>query len=374
MTAIQMPYADLAAEQVGPNIFRKQILRTGEIPYKGKRLKFDRAYLEQAVASFNAGAFDQVPFVLADEENRHTSDPERFRGEVKALEMNGDGIDAIVELTPDGAEIVRKNPRLGVSARLVPDRERDGQVFPVAIEHVCGTLNPRVTGLRPWESDSVRSLSQSSSQTVIDLSHATYMSDKNTSATITDEQLDELKGLTPEERAAKLGEFNAPAEPEDKGKKFSLKGLLGIKSDDISDEDLADAIKAGGTTEEEPEPVGASLSDDDRKRIDLAEERSRKADERAAAAEWKAERKDLSDAGVPPAMLDLAEPILKTGQSVVIDLSDDSKADASDVIRKLLDEAKGTVDLSAAKGSSEEEDERTEAKDLASNEKWEASV
>jgi hypothetical protein len=369
--ALQMPYREQPADQVGPRLFRKQILKVGEIPYKGKRLKFDRDYLAKAVDSFNAGAYDQVPFVLADDENRHATSPERFRGEVKALELNGDGIDALVELTEEGAEIVRKNPRLGVSARLVPDRESNGQVFPVAIEHVCGTLNPRVNGLRPWETDSVRSLSQTSDQTVIDLSASDYMD----TTTLTDEQLDSLKGLQPDERATKarelLGEMTSDSTVDDKAKKFSLKGLLGIKDEKISDDDIEDALsklESEDETTDDREPVAASLSDDDKRRIDLAEETARKADERVAAAEWKTERSERAQKGCPPAMLDLAEPVLKSGQKVVIDLSDDQKADASEVIRKLLDAAEGTVDLSDAQGSSEDTEGKYTDKD------WEASV
>ena len=384
MTAFQMPVLDLAATEIAPRIFRKQILRFGEIPYKGRRLKFDRPYLEQVAASFGK-AFDQVPLVFADDDNSHATSPERYRGEVKSVALTEDGIDAIVEMTEEGAELVRKNPRLGVSARLVGDVERDGTVYPAALEHVCGTLNPRLHGMRPWEPMETTSLSSVRSagdtegrEQVIDLSTSDYMTDKTNTATITDEQLDELKGLSPEERAAKLGEFTAStSEPDDKGKRFSLKSLLGISDDKLTDEDLAEAIKAGGTVTDEKadeKELVASLSDDDRKRIDLAEEKARKADERVAAAEWKAERHELALAGVPPAMLDLAEPVLKSGQKVTIDLSDDSTADASEVIRNLLDAAKGTVDLSTASGSSEDTSQETEAKDLASNEKWEASV
>lgn len=374
--ALQMPYREQAASEVGPRLFRKQILKVGEIPYKGKRLKFDRDYLAKAVDSFNAGAFDQVPFVLADSDNKHSTDPERFRGEVKALEMNGDGIDALVELTEEGAAIVRKNPRLGVSARLVPDREHAGQVFPVAIEHVCGTLNPRVNGLRPWETDSVRSLSQTSDEKVIDLSASEYMADK----TFTESHLDKLNELPEDQRARVTALLDGKSEPEkpeiaepDKGGKVAdfMRKITGKKADGLSDEELEGAFKdleQNADKADTPEPVTASLSDDDRKRIDLAEENSRKADQRVAAAEWKTERAELTLAGVPPSMLDLAEPVLKTGQKVAIDLSDSESVDAADTIRKLLDEAKGTVDLSDAAGSD------ADTEDKFSDDDWKASV
>lgn len=386
----QMPYREQAAESLGPRTFRKQILRTGQIPYKGKTLSFDRAYLERAVESFNAKAFDQVPFVLADADNKHSSDPERFRGEVKSLELSGDGIDAIVELTEEGAQVVRENPRLGVSARLVPDVERDGKTFAVAIEHVCGTLNPRVAGMRPWETislSSVRSASQHEERAqVIDLSASEYMD----TTSLTDEHLEALKGLEGDARVAKARELlgeTEPAKPEpkaepakkDDGKKSVadfMRGILGKKGEKLEDKDLEQAfsdLQTPEVTADDKELV-ASLSDDDRKAIDLANETARSADRRVAAAEWKTEKRELLDAGVPPAMLDLAEPVLKSGEKVTIDLSASEKADASEVIRKLLGEAKGTVDLSSAAGSDKDTDERTEAKDMASDEKWEASV
>lgn len=386
----QMPYREQAAESLGPRTFRKQILRTGSIPYKGKTLSFDRAYLERAVESFNAKAFDQVPFVLADADNKHSADPERFRGEVKSLEMAGDGIDAIVELTEEGAQVVRENPRLGVSARLVPDVERDGKTFAVAIEHVCGTLNPRVAGMRPWETislSSVRSASQHEERAqVIDLSASEYMETK----TFTSDHLDKLNELPEDQRTRVTALLEGKAEPvapekkeepavDDKGKKTVadfMRGILGKKGEKLEDKDLEQAFSDLQTPEvkaDDKEAV-ASLSDDDRKRIDLAEEVSRNADRRVAAAEWKSEKRELLDAGVPPAMLDLAEPILKSGEKATIDLSASEKADASEVIRGLLKAAEGTVDLSNAVGSDKDTDERTEAKTLASDEKWEASV
>lgn len=379
--AMQMPYREQAAEQIGPRTFRKQILRTGQIPYKGKTLTFDRAYLERAVESFNAKAFDQVPFVLADAENKHSSDPERFRGEVTSLELSGDGIDAIVELTEEGAEVVRANPRLGVSARLVPDVERDGKTFAVAIEHVCGTLNPRVSGLRPWETtslSSVRSHGLTLEREVIDLSASEYMD----TTSLTDEHLEALKGLEGDARVAKarelLGEMKTE-EPKEKTEdadapKFRdrLKSLIGVGKEEEEDFDKAvDNLLAEENDDKTPKAktgekeLVASLSDDDKRRIDLAEETSRSVDRRVAAAEWKSERRDLTEAGVPPAMLDLAEPILKSGEKAVIDLSASEQADASEVIRKLLSEAKGTVDLSTATGTEKDNDERTEAKTQA---------
>jgi hypothetical protein len=381
--ALQMPYRERPAKEVGPRIFRKQILRTGRVPYEGKELVFDLAYLEHAVAAFKAGAYDQVPFVLADWANRHSSDPERFRGEVKALELVGDGIDALIELTEDGAEVVRKNPRLGVSARLVSDPTEDGR-FPVAIEHVCGTLNPRVNGLRPWETDSVRSLTQSSQYEVIDLSSARYMADP----TFTDQHLAKLNELPEDQRDRVTALLEGKAEPTsaevttegDEKKPSALKRLLGIgKDSEVSEEDIDEAIgKILDESEEEEtttehQPV-TSLSKDEREAIDLARSEAKSARDEAdklrrdlAEKDWQTERKDFSLAGVPKACLDLAEPLMKNGPKQVIDLTNGDKADAAAIVRGLLAQLKGRVDLTGPLGSAEgeEDDQRTQAREQA---------
>lgn len=385
-SSVLTPFRHGQPQQVGPRLFRKQLLPLGKpIRHKGQTLVFDRAYLEQVAENFRAGAYDQVPAVLADDDNRHNENPENFRGEVKAVELTQEGLDVVVEMTERGAQLIAENPRLGVSARLVPEVERADGRFENVLRHVCLTMSPKANGMRAWETvstDSVLSASQDGSQT-LDFSDAIYPDEMPDTQTLTDEQLDSLKGLSPDERATKvrelLGEMTVePQEPkkEDEPKgKFSLRRLFGIEDDKVSDEDIQQALSEMKVeNDDQRERVAATLSDDDRRRIDLAEEKSRKADEKVAAAEWKLERKDLTEAGVPPAMLDLAEPILKSGQEVTIDLSDDQQADASEVIRKLLHEAKGTVDLSDAHGSSENKDREAEAKDLASDEKWGASV
>jgi hypothetical protein len=54
---------------------------------------------------------------------------------------------------PEGRErVLTENPGLGISARIVEDYARsDGQFFPAAIQHVLGTLDPRIPELGPWQ-------------------------------------------------------------------------------------------------------------------------------------------------------------------------------------------------------------------------------
>jgi len=163
-TAIQLPYRRKDAQRVGARMFRKQVLPVGQIDYQGRTLDFTRGYLEELARNFTSKAYDQVPFVLADAQNLHHSLPERFRGEVKGVEVEADGLYALIETSEEGSRLLAENPRLGVSARIRPATK--------VLEHVLGTLDPVVTGMKPWEPIEL----SSGSAPVIDLTAANYSS------------------------------------------------------------------------------------------------------------------------------------------------------------------------------------------------------
>ena len=78
----------------------------------------------------------------------------------------------MAEVTPRGEEVLRENPKLGVSARIVEDYARsDGKHFTAAIQHVLGTLDPRIPGLGAWEAIEAASPVP---DTVIDLSGESF--------------------------------------------------------------------------------------------------------------------------------------------------------------------------------------------------------
>ena len=160
-TALQTPYRRKDAQRVGARMFRKQVLPVGQVAYRGRTLDFTRDYLTELARNFNAGAADQVPFLLADAQNQHHSLPERFRGEVKGVEVEADGLYALIETSEEGSRLLADNPRLGVSARIRGDK---------VLEHVLGTLDPVVTGMKPWEAIEL----SSGSAPVIDLTAASY--------------------------------------------------------------------------------------------------------------------------------------------------------------------------------------------------------
>lgn len=337
-----------AAVALSPTLFRKKILPMGTIDYKGRKITFDKPYLTDLAASYVDGAYDQVPFMLAGDDNKHTMDPERFRGEVKGVEVADDGLYATMELSADAAALVRSNPKLGVSARIVEGYDRaDGKSFPRAMQHVLGTLDPRLTGLGAWTE--VELSGYDSTDEVVDLTAAEF--EGETTVPKAEDTENMLEGLSAEEYAALLAE-------------------VGLTDEDIEAalaEDVEPATKADPTPKE---PAVASLSNADRRAIDLANEEITRLKTQAAHDRFEADKREYVRNGVPPALVELARPVLEAPDGFVIDLSNgtdaDNKVDAAHVIRQFLDASVGYLDLAREKGhtldfSAEEKDPNADA-------------
>lgn len=344
-TALQTPIRrDDEATQVGPKRYRKQILPVGEVEHEGKTLKFSKDYLARAATAFNQGAYDQVPFQLADPENRHNVDPEKFRGEVSALELADDGLYAVLDLSDEGATLVESNPKLGVSARIVQDHPKGP-----AIQHVLGTLDPVCTGLKPWEKlDLAKS---ADGDKLIDLSELEY--------TVPSEG----------EVSPEVVSTDAPLKPDELARlrQILAKDGKGGGAAATSDDDVIDTLVK--STEE---PV--ALSAEAQKTLDLATKQAKDADEKAdravadlAKANWEKDRAAYEQAGVPPYMLDLAEPHLSKASTVIELSKSDSQASA---MRKMLEESKGMIDLSERGRTTASETEESEARELAKDDVW----
>lgn len=344
--------------QEGKKTFWKQVLPQAPIHYTtkaGKRstIDFNETYLSNIISAFNSKALDQTPFLLADADNRHTMDPERFRGEVTEMRLaypgEKPGLYAKIKFpTPEAAKAVVENPSLGVSARI---REgiatSDGRTFQAGIIHVLGTLDPQVTGMSGWQPVDLSN--------VLDLSNETF-SERETMAkngkskfagvdinSVTEEDID---NMTDEEVEAFLAEV-APDFIEE------------FASDEDDDED-EDEDEEEEVDENQLVGAGASLSNRKaRKDIELANAQAQAATSRAnealrrmAEAEFRTYRSEMLAEGVPPHLLDLAEPVLNRADDMVIDLSatEDDDINVSEIVRGLLDASKGLVDLSAEQG------------------------
>ena len=361
MNALLTPYDKGDAKPAGRNLFRKQLLPIAKINYKGRPIDFTRDYLAGLVKAFNDRAYDQVAFQLADAANTHTDDPERFRGEIAALEMTDDGLDVIVAATEDGSRLLRENPRLGVSAKIIEDYDRaDGKFFSRAVKHVLGTLDPRLTGMRPWQA--VEAANEDGE--VIDLTALDYAAPETTtsdpdpapagpvitqpeetSMALTTDQEARLSRLLdlPEDQFDAL--LTAPAEPdEDTTDDAEPDGQL----TDAQLQALVDGLPGDEPDADvTPEPVlaGAQLSSEAQAAIDLANSR---ADE--TSAELSSIRAQLDRAtyekerdyfqrqlGVPARITDLARPVLE-GSGRVVELASGSSVDAGAIVRKLIGE------------------------------------
>jgi hypothetical protein len=370
VTALLTPVDKGNARQAGATLWRKQLLPIGQIDYKGRRIAFTREYLAGLVKAFSNRAYDQVPFQLADAQNTHTNDPERFRGEVKGLELTPDGLDIIIAATDDGAKVLQQNPALGVSARIVEDYSRaDGKHFPAAIQHVLGTLDPRIPGMRPWTAVEAANGDDEEVWDCSALEYATPHEPKPdpepapagpapAPAGATDEKDDHMALTADQEaRLAKLldlpdEQFTAlitpVAETEDEtvtdGDELTDEQLEQLLAE-IETENAAETADATADTEPEPVLAGASLSNEAQTAIEMANAR---ADE--AMAEARRTRTQLDRAtyekerdhyqrsfGVPARITDLARPLLE-GSGRTVDLSNGASVDAGAIVRKLIGE------------------------------------
>jgi hypothetical protein len=351
-TAFQLPTDSAPTERLGRRLFRKKLLPLASIDYNGRRIDFTKEYLQGLVDSFRDGAYDDCPFVLADDQNRHTMDPSRVRGSVKGLELSEDGLSALVEVTDEGAKVLADNGnRLGVSARIVEDLSRaDGKTYKAALAHVLGTTDPRINNLGPWQE---LELSNSPGIAVVDLTQSPY---ERTALVpeFTDDEMTALRAIlatkTPPAPVAPVGVITPPAPPS-----------APVETD--LDPELEAAIAEILAAQTATEPAGGAapmaevaLSAETVRALELAQanENQRAIELSAIRSELDAERfrresAELASAGVPPKLIELSRPLLE-GSNRVIDLSNGTKVDAGVVIRAVLEELKGTIDLSGEFG------------------------
>ncbi len=399
MTVYLTPTDSGDAIELSTTTFRKKILPKGTIKYGDREIVFDDDYLNDLAASYADGAYDQVPYMLADKTNAHTMDPERFRGECKSVKVEEDGLWGTFELSGDAAELVRANPKLGVSARIVEGYSRsDGKTYKRALQHVLGTLDPRIPGMGAWEEVDLSNEGSYNSSEVIDLSNFEYeeegtVPDKNEDAKAevpvsdeaafaaireiypnwTDAEIQAVldEPLTDEELAQAQAELDLEGEKADEEQPEEAKAEKDETPAEEPKAEKEEAPEAEATEEKALGGAGVSLSNEvetaapaDTKTVDLANQvaalQKTVADEKFAK-----ERAAWVRDGVPPAMVDLARDVLTAPQGSVIDLSngvDEKKVDAGEVIRKLLNASAGYIELAKDRGhtlslSNEDNDE-----------------
>jgi len=360
--AILTPFTGADARPSGTR-WRKKLLPIGEISYKGRTLKFDRPYLTGLVDAFRSRAYDQVPFQLADAANTHTNDPERTAGQITGMTLDTDGLYIEVQPSARGQEVLTTNPGLGVSARIVEGYDRsDGKFFPRAIQHVLGTLDPRIPGMGGWSAVEAAN----DAQVTYDLSGEAFTNEEGGMPEMTDDQQAKLAELLQLD-AGKLAELvasmgSAAPDPEALNGGGDGNGsadpdeaeiqAIADRIDAMTDEELAEwereleaeeAAAAGAAPE--AVPAGAGLSTEEAMAVELAqstgEENARQLGIISAQLDherWLNERRTLtSKGGVPPFIADLAQPLLE-GTGHVVDLAGGGTVDAGQVVRKILTE------------------------------------
>jgi hypothetical protein len=354
-TAVLTPF-DLGAGAQNGGTWWKRLLPVGDIEYQGRTLHFTRDYLAGLVESFRRRAYDQVPFQLAGDDNKHTNDVERTGGEITGMELRGDGLWIGVAPNARGAQVLTANPKVGVSARIVESYERsDGQLFPKAIQHVLATLDPRIPELGPWQAVEAAN----DVDTTFDLSGLTFATDEPEATTmpemtddqrrkltrlleIPDDQLDALVAGLDNPAAAAAGAAELDPTPGDDAL------LSDAELDALVSE--AERMDAAGLLDEDGEPVGAlagagaGLSNEALMAIELAQatgdENARQLgiiNSQLDSERWQNERRKLTAAGVPPYIADLAQPLLE-GSGHVVDLANGQAVDAGAIMRKVLSE------------------------------------
>lgn len=342
MTTLLTPLNSVEAEyiQLGEKegVFWKQIIPIDHtINYNGRVIKFDKEKLDSIKDAYNAKINDQTAFQLANDDNEHDTsedvkagrnfDPQRYRGEVTQFSVNNRGLYAKFNLTAEGAKLIQANPKLSVSASLKENVEHEGKTYPMVCRHILGTLDARIKGMSPWSKDDIGLSNEDGTEEVIDLAEG-----------------DDTKV---EDTTPNNGEtVTVPKEQWDSVLAF-------VNKQKEEDEALENLVKEEDN--KEPELVNNSNTPDP-KLIELSNSVAGERFERRADT-WRRE-------GVPNKMIELARPVLSAGDDFSINLSNGNSVDAKAVISSIIDEAKGTIDLTSqntSQRSQQEEDEEANA-------------
>jgi hypothetical protein len=387
---------DLVAGSKGLT-FRKQILPITTINYEGRKVAFDLSLHKKVLSAFKDRAYDQVPLVLATKDNEHNELAENYRASMTDLELveKGDnpGLYGTFSFpSRRAAKAVLMNTDLGVSCRLREQVEKaDGRKYEVALRHVCATLDPRVTGMSPWEK--VDLSGYSNGHNVLDLTSVGYDKEgsmpKTKSKTRTGSELDlselrtQLESLNDEQQTELLSgmlglDLSAPADVEDDEDEDDVEDA----EDELSSEDEDSEDESEGEGEDEDDEGESDLSDSAQRSIDLANAAASQATERANTAldqladeRWRNERAMLLGRGVPAAVVDLAEPFLHSRDEYTLDLTNGKTLNAAKRIRKILEATAGFIDLDGARGHGVDltEDDAAKEKDNTVLKAWNES-
>ena len=329
-------------KSTGDVYYKKQILPEGKYKYRTKsgedvELDLTAPQHQTFVDSFKNKAYDEVPFQIGHGDDK---DLKARKGTMANVEyVPGKGTWGYFKLEQDAAQYVEKYPNFGVSPRLVLDLNRmDGKKFAGAIQHVAGTVVPRASGMSPWEKVELSDDEQIDGAEIFDFSDETITAHKDVKET----PVTKTMGTGEGEKTFTLSqdEYNFFQE--------QMKAYQEI-------------MKTEDDKDKKPAPTSVTLSEEDKQTIADAKKAALDAAAGLASIKaqairdaWVAKKQLLLSQGVPPAALDLADPVMTDVDAKVYDLSDADgdtvKIDARTQMLNLLETMKGTVDLGGERG------------------------
>ncbi len=360
--SLRLPAIELGGGAVAtdaPGVFRKEIWRVGDINYGGAKVRFTSQMLKGAYQNFKKGhPFGYIPFQFLHKSVNGEDHPKDYAGKIVNLsvddEENPQRMYADFSLTEDAQKIVKHNPQFGVSVKVHPNfvHPSTGQEYGPMLLHVAGTHFPRMSGsdslnLGDWTP--VAAGIDNAGET-IDLSQAEFegtITASNDEIIETRKEGDEMS----EQNKGKEQTFDLSAVMESDAFKDALKLAVDAQTETLRKEN--ETLREG---------------------IGNIRKESYVNTVKGAVDSYRA-------AGVPPVMLDAAEALLlsfdEETRNESFELSygegDNAKTETLSrvaILTKMLDEAKGFVDLGREKGSGQEPD----AKELSAEQEDEAAM
>lgn len=333
-----MEMSDITA--TGDNMYRKVIVKASKIKYQGKEISFDASFMKEMVNNFNStvAGGEYIPLQFVKDDNQHTEDPRYYGGVVKKLELddpeNPTCVTAIMELGAEAKKVVDAQPNVGVSIGAGYLALEQGRPVNPVLKHVAMTHRPKLKGMSSWES--MIKQSEYGEELTIDLSDAEV----------------EVMNTTPKEGG------NDMADTQENGQKVELTEEM--LSEILASEAVKAAIAEQVTTKVEAETT-ALKSENEALRGQVGEIRASSYEK---AVELAVE--SYATHGVPKILRDLAQGLLltygeDTSDTPEIVLSEgegegakEIKLSRYDAVLRILDEAKGFVNMTPEQGSGED--------------------
>ena len=340
------PTTKVKDKKSGKVFYKKQILPVGKFRYNDQELDLSDTNLATIARSFNDKAYDEVASQFGGTESEHNNDPLRRNGTVAAVEhVPGKGMWGYFDLTDDGRQYIEKFPNAGVSPRIVAGIKRaDGKNFEAAIEHVLFTNVPRMSGMASWEKVELSQGAKSdagSDATVLDFSTVTAEPTRLGSQSTFTSKVE--------------GGGNANNKDEGNVSGFNEEQISFLNNMIADSKRFEEALNESGDNQQQaviPAELSNGLSEA-QKNANAALQGIAELQANARRDSWTAKKRELASRGVPPAALNLADPIMLSEPTKVIDLSTSEgtvRTDEQQVTLSMLETMAGTVDLSGESG------------------------